>query len=503
MSEYLLGIDNGGTFSKAALYDLRGAEIAHAAVKTKLLMPAEGFTERDGDDFWEATAGAIREVLDDSGVSPNEIISLATTGHGNGLYLAGRDGKLPYNGIISTDSRAKDYVKSWYGNGTKKRVFPKTLQSVWAGQPVAILAWFKDNNPEALADAQWIFMCKDYIRYRLTGEAYAELTDMSGTSLVNLRTMAYDEELLREFGLSDLIGKLPPLKLSTDICGRVTRQAAEKTGLSEGTPVAGGLFDIDACAVATGVTNKEKLCIVAGTWSINQFVSDELLVSEDLFMESAFCVPGKWLILEGSATSAGNLEWYIARFLGEEERKASEKGESVFDVCNAMVKSAEPGAKGVLFLPFLFGSNVSPDASACLLGLKGHQGKADLLRAVYEGIALCHRHHAEKLVSLGADPPVISISGGAARSAEWVRIFADVFQKRIEVTRGTELGTLGAALCAGVAAGCFDSFSHAVNAMVHVAYVCEPRPEYAGIYLKKYENYKKAVERLLPLWEAM
>ena len=107
MKKYLLGLDNGGTMSKAALYDLNGTEVAVVGSKTDMVQPEPGFTERDSEEMWEANKDAIRRLLEKTGVSGDEIIAMAVTGHGNGLYLMGYDGCQSYNGVISTDSRVK------------------------------------------------------------------------------------------------------------------------------------------------------------------------------------------------------------------------------------------------------------------------------------------------------------------------------------------------------------------------------------------------------------
>jgi L-xylulokinase len=184
---YLLGIDNGGTVTKAALYDTTGTEIAVASVKTQMLFPCPGHTEKDMGELWAANAHVISEVMARGRVEARQIAGVAVTGHGNGMYLVDAQGEPVRNGINSADSRATAIVEKWYADGTCARVLPRTCQSIWPAQPAALLAWFRDNDPDALARTRWILMCKDYIRYRLTGEAWAELTDFSGTSLVNVR----------------------------------------------------------------------------------------------------------------------------------------------------------------------------------------------------------------------------------------------------------------------------------------------------------------------------
>jgi L-xylulokinase len=375
------------------------------------------------------------------------------------------------------------------------------LQSIWAGQPVSLLAWFQDHKPDLLQKARWIFMCKDYIRYRLTGEPYAEITDISGTSLINVRDVTYDRELLQDFGIERYHDLLPPLKYSDEICGSISKEASEKTGLQEGTPVAGGLFDIDACAIATGITNDEKLSLIAGTWSISQYISKQPVSSKSVFMTSLYCMQGYWLTTEASPTSASNLEWFVKEFLENDNKPAGDQGKSVYDVCNDFVESVAPQESHVIFLPFLYGSNVEADAKACFLGLKGWHHQAHIVRAVYEGIVFSHKMHIEKLLTYREMPKVARMTGGAARSEVWCQIFADVLQIPIEITSGTELGTLGAAMCAGVATGHFPSLESAAENMVHVVRTILPNPENKAVYEKKYDTYTETLETLTPLWK--
>jgi L-xylulokinase len=501
--EYLLGIDNGGTVIKAGLYDLDGREIAVTTSKTRMSMPVPGYAERDADELWNANVQAISAVIRSSGVDPRTIAAVAATGHGNGLYLIDERGRPAYPGIYSTDSRAQAYVKRWYADGTFERVLPKTMQSLWAGQPAALLAWFRDNRPEVLRRTRWILACKDYLRYRLTGEAYAEITDLSGSSVMNVRDVTYDRELAKEYGIDTYADRFPPLRYSADICGRVTEEAARRTGLAAGTPVAGGLFDIDACAIASGITAPDRLCIVVGTWSINQYISPTPVVSESIFMTSLYCIPGHWLVMEGSPTSAGNLEWFVTELLGEEQKHAEQSGTSIYDRCNEWVEQAAPEDSRVIFLPFLYGSSVEADAEACFIGVKGWHRRAHLLRAVYEGIVFSHKTHIEKLLKLRDPPATIRLTGGAARSRPWMQMFADVLQAPIEIPAGTELGTLGAAICAGVATRRFESFADAVSRMVRIADRYTPDPMKRDVYARKYATYRDAAAALAPLWKRL
>jgi L-xylulokinase len=510
MPKYLLGTDNGGTVAKAALISLDGREVAVAGRKTEMLSPRPGHTERDVDCLWRATADSIRAVLAESHVPPEEVVCVACTGHGNGLYLVDKQGRPVRNGINSTDSRAKDYVARWYADGTHRAVLSATMQSLWPGQPNALLAWLRDHEPETMRKAGWALMCKDYIRFRLTGQFHGELTDMSGTSLVNVADGDYDMRVLEAFGLAGLRDLLPPIKRPEEILGEVTAQAAAETGLRPGTPVAGGLFDIDACALACGITDESQLSLIAGTWSINQFISRTPVIDEDLFMCSRYCIPGYYLVPEASATSASNLEWFVTQFM--EPLAAMSPGApaaagpagprtSAFDLVNDLVARTSPEDAAIIFLPFLFGSNADPDAKACFLGLNGWHSRGHVLRAVQEGVVFGHKAHVDRLLRFRPPAGSIRLTGGAARSRVWQQMFADVFQVPVEIPSGTELGALGAAICAGVAAGCFANYEDAVRAMVRVADIRQPDPARRDVYVRKYDRYKLALEALGRVWK--
>lgn len=501
MPKYLVGIDNGCTVSKAAVFTLEGDEVSVAARKTESISPHPGHFERDMEEMWNATADAIREAVESSGVDPKDIACVAATGHGNGIYLLDEAGNPACNAIISTDSRAKEYIEKWLADGVDDAVLPKTAQCLWPAQPAALLCWIRDNEPETLKKARWVVMAKDFTRYCLTGEIQAELTDMSGTGLMNVPDAVYEDEILELYGIGEMGEMLPPIVRTEEICGEVTAEAAAKTGLAEGTPVAGGMFDIDACALASGIVDETKMSLVSGTWGNNQYISKEPLIDKGLFMTSCFSMPGYYLMLEGSPTSASNFEWFVTQFFGAEREAADAQGKSVYDLCNELVESVTPESTTITFLPFLFGSNAHPDAQSCFIGLTGHHTRAHVLRAIYEGVVFAHRMHLERLLNFRDRPETIVFTGGAARSKVWVQIFADCFQIPMAIPEGTELGALGASIAAGVACGRYDSYPSAVEAMTKISRVQEPDPAMKEEYDSKYKRYLVVMKALEPIWQ--
>lgn len=501
MGRYLVGLDNGGTNIKAVVFDIEGKEISTAYQQVELITPGEGRTERDMNVLWEANCTVLKKAIEKAGIQPDEILGVSLSGHGKGLYLWGKDDKPVYNGIVSTDTRAYKYPEMWNNDGTAEKIFKKTCQSILACQPVSLVSWLKDNAPEVIKNTKWIFGVKDYIRFRLTGEANAEITDISGSNFVNVIERKFDKELLKDFGLEDIYDKLPPLKNSTDVSGYITAEASKKTGLAEGTPVAAGMFDIDACAIAMDITDEDNLCVIAGTWSINEYISKEPILNKTVMMNSLYCIPGYYLVEECSPTSAANYEWFLNKFMGEEKAIAKKSGTNIYEFVDRMVESVKPGEQNIMFLPYIFGSNYNPQAKASLIGLDSSHTKEQIARAIFEGIVFCHMVHIEKLLMNRSRPKAVRLAGGAANSKVWVQIFADVLNLPIEIIDTKELGALGGAMAAGVAAGVFKDLKDAAKKLVKIKERVEPIKENAEIYKSKFKLYKETTETLDSLWK--
>lgn len=502
--KYYLGIDNGGTATKAAVFDGNGRELSSAKTDTAMLVPRAGFTERNMDEMWDANCRVIKEAVKKAGISGSDIACIAVCGHGKGLYLWGKDEKPVRNGIISTDNRAWRYPKRWKEDGTEEKVFAISCQHILSSQPVSLLAWLKDHEPEAIRKTKWIFACKDYVRFRLTGEAFAERTDYSGCNLVNLSTGEYDPELLELFGLSECMEKLPPLRNSADVCGRVCKTAALETGLREGTPVAGGAFDIDACALAVGVTDEAHICMIAGTWSINEYIRQKPVMDGSVMMNSLFCLPGYYLVEECSPTSAGNNEWFLKNILRGLHEECRKNGTNIYEQMNHWVEEISFKEFCPVYLPFLMASNVHPNAGGSFVGINNYHTVKHLLRSVYEGVAFSHRYHLEKLLKTREkEPESIRLAGGAARSPVWTQMFADVMKLPVECVNVDETGAFGCALIGAAACGDYADLSEASAAMCQIAPAVFPDAGRSAVYDEKYSLYCKTIESLDGLWDSL
>ncbi|WP_292138433.1 FGGY-family carbohydrate kinase, partial [Mesorhizobium sp.] len=443
MASYILGLDAGNTVIKAILFDLSGRELAFAARDGRSSMPKPGHVERDLDELWRNAVSVIGQCIAEAGIDAGEIVAIGCAGHGNGLYALDRTG-APLIGIQSLDTRAVDIVAEWAKQNVGGRTYAHCLQRPWAAQTPTLLAWLKRFSPALFASIGTVFLCKDFVVNRLTGARSSDTSDMSGCGLLQMRDRRYEPDLLAAYGLGDCMDLLPPVLESADIAGHVSAEVAALTGLRAGTPVVAGLFDVVASAVGSGVTRTGAASVIAGTWSINQVITDEPIRDPSIFMLSTFDRQ-RYLAIESSATSAANLEWIVREFL----EHGGEAGKSPFELCSELVASVDPNSDIPIYHPFLYGSQQNGHARAGFYGIAGWHSRAHLLRALFEGVAFEHKRHVETLHRAGADFDQVVLSGGGSRSSVWPQIFADVLGVPVTVARSRETGALGAAIAAG------------------------------------------------------
>ncbi|MEK1924427.1 MAG: FGGY-family carbohydrate kinase [Rhizobium giardinii] len=497
MGEYLLGLDAGNTVIKAVIFDRQGNEIAIASAEGHSVMPCSGHVERGLDELWDNARQVIRACIEQAGIRPDEIAAIGCAGHGNGLYALDHDGQ-PLLGIQSLDTRAAGLVEEWKAQGVGDRTYPIGQQRPWPSQTPTLLAWLKRHRPDIFAQIGTVFLCKDFIVKRLTEQRVSEVSDMTGSGLLNVAARRYDRDLMDAYGLGECLGLLPPLIESADIAGHVTEAAAARTGLAPGTPVVGGLFDVVASAVGSGVTRTGAASIIAGTWSINQVIVDRPELDGPVFMSSTFD-RHRYLAIESSATSAANLEWLVRAFFADIETT----GRSPFDVCCDLASAIEPAGDDPLYHPFLYGAQQDGNARAGFYGVAGWHTQGHLVRALLEGVAFGHRQHVETMRKAGAVFNEAVLSGGGSRSLLWPQIFADVLGVPVSVARSRETGALGAAIAAGTGVEIFSDFADGAATMVRTERFYRPNVALELHYARRYDLYRDFADAMAPLWRRL
>lgn len=487
MGDCVIGIDAGGTMTKAALFDLAGRELACARSRNVTTFPQLGWTERDPDAMWRAAARAISQVLAQSGTDPADVLAVSVSGYGSGLYLLDRAGNPVRPGIVSTDGRTLGLLAEWEGDGRAAEIAPLIQQSVWPGMSLALLGWLQRHEPEVLERTHRVSFCKDFLRGRLCGDLSTDFTDAGSSGLLDVSTGRYSEDTLRILGMQAWLPKLPELGRSDAVAGHVTAEAAALTGLRQGTPVVRGTVDMSASAMASMVTRPEQMSVVAGTFSIASTLHPDRPKTDAMPMLQFAYPLGGWLSVQGSATSASNLEWVVKTLL--QHGGALEGDGNIYDRVNAAVESVMGQHTNAMFFPYLFGGPAG--APAGLVGMTARTSFEKAMLAVFEGIVFAHKADIDKALT-GPDaarPKVIRMTGGASNSRCWTEMFADILGLPVEVPAGSEFGALGTAMCAATGAGAFDTLRQAVEGMAGIARRHEVNAARGAVHLAKYPRY--------------
>jgi L-xylulokinase len=462
---YYLGLDSGLTVTKAVLFDERGHEVATAARTSDVSSPAPGWQERDMDALWRMSADAIRACVSTSGIDSRDIATVGLSGHSDGVYAIDGAGNPVRPAISATDSRALKYVRAYRDSGAADRALALTGQSPFAASPASLYAWLRDYEPQTVERARWFLGCKDWLRFRLTGEIATDLTEAS-VSFTDVNTQSYSPAALQLYGLEAVADKLPRLVESHTVAGVVSPAAANDTGLREGTPVAAGAHDCDATALALGAIQPGTFSVVMGTFSINQVVANAVRL-DHRWQARSFLHKGRWLHMSTSPSSASNLAWLV-NLLGPWR----DGDQADFALAIRQGLAVDP-ARAPLFRPFLYGS---PDGTvgAAFTGLLGQHGRDEMLRAVLDGVVFNHRVHLDALREQFSVAGAVRLAGGGARSEGWAQLLSDTTGLPTEVTDVAEVGAKGAAMLGAIGIGVFANTEEAVQATVRITRAHDP-----------------------------
>ena len=490
MESYLIGIDNGLTATKAVLYDLRGTEVGSASLPTKLVSSQSGFSEIDLQQQWETCCIVIKQVLEKTSVPLTAIVAIGVSAYGNGLHLLDQKGQPLGKAITSMDHRALHLVET-FPEDRRRQLHALTLQNIWDGQPGMIAGWIKEHQPERYHQIGTILFCKDWIQSCLTGHLSTEYTDISAAGLMNNHTKAYDQAILELIGIPEMLSCLPVVIKSSQVAGAVTPEAAAQTGLISGIPVVGGMFDVTANSIGSGLIRQGQFCTIAGTWNINIALGQHPLIPQHIRQCTIYGDEQLYSYIDSSATSASNLEWFLHNVLN---RSCS------YDEFEHIIAQYQPSDVDLIFLPLVNGGLRNDNPGALFYGLKNYHGRNEMLRAIAEGIGFAHDYHIQNLLKEGVQKgDTLLFTGGASKNRRWCQMFADIMQMTVKVPESEQTGALGDCIMAGVGAGVFADLHEAITRMVRIGEVYEPNPAYAARYQKKYERFVELLEKMSAL----
>jgi sugar (pentulose or hexulose) kinase len=501
--DLLLGVDAGTSVVKVALFDAQGRELAVVRRRTALVSPHPAWSETDMEATWQAVAASIRTVLQESGSDPARVAAVGLTGTMVGAWLVDGDGRPVRPAILWNDGRTQPLIERM------EREHPGFMQTIYRtsgsvmqqGCTLPLVRWLAENEAQTLERAAAVLCCKDWVAFKLTGTVGLDSSE-AGVLPGDARARGYSDALFDLFGLGPFRRLFPPVRPSESIAGTVTEEAAAATGLRAGTPVGTGAGDVSASALGLGVVAPGDACTLLGTNILNCLVVDAPLF-EPADVGLLFPAPGGvWLRAMVNVSGTTSLDWFVAQFCAAERDAATSPAE-LFTRLEALAQQSQPGANDVLYLPYLGDLGITapfyePAARAEFFGLSDRHTRADLLRAVYEGIALSIRDGYAVLPQRAQE---IRLSGGGARSAFWSQMIADTVGTTVVVPTGaTEYGAKGAALLAAVGVGLYVSVLDAVRATERGGARFEPRADLAGIYAERYAVYRALQGDLRRAW---
>ena len=485
-ARFWLGIDCGGTYLKAGLYDAQGREHGINRQSLQTLSPLPGYAERDMDQLWQQCAATIAGLLRRTGICGEQIKGVGISAQGKGLFLLDKQDRPLGHAMLSSDRRALAIVQRWQQDGIPEKLYPVTRQTLWTGHPASLLRWVKEHEPQRYAQIGCVMMGHDYLRWRLTGVKGCEESNISESNLYNMTSGQYDPHLTQWLGIGEIDGALPPLVGSAEKGGEITAQAAAITGLAAGTPVVGGLFDVVSTALCAGIKDEYTLNAVMGTWAVTSGITRGLRDHEaHPYVYGRYVNDGQYIVHEASPTSSGNLEWFTAQW-----------GELSFDDINQAVAGLPKAGSDLFFLPFLYGSNAGLEMTCGFYGMQALHTRAHLLQAVYEGVVFSHMTHLNRMRERFTHVQALRVTGGPAHSDVWMQMLADVSGLRVELPQVEETGCFGAALAARVGTGVYRDFNDACRHRQHPVRTLLPDMSAHARYQQKYCHYQHLIEAL-------
>jgi xylulokinase len=514
MQPLFIGIDNGTSGARVIAVDAEGRLAAMATQEYPLLMPQPGWTEQNPSDWWDAVAACLRKVT--AAVDVGRVQGIGLTGQMHGSVFLDAAGGVIRPALLWNDQRTEAEVAEITERVGYERLLALCGNRALTGFTAPKVLWLRNHEPEHYARLAHLLLPKDYIRYRLTDAFASEMSDASGTLLLDVAARTWSLPVVEALGIDPAI--LPTLHEGTGITGHVTAAAAAATGLPAGIPVVGGGGDQAAGAVGVGLVAPGMASLSLGTSGVVFAASSEPghlatgaaatpagLPPEALSTVHSFChaVPGMWHVMGVMLSSGGSLRWLRDALYPRETAEARAGGREPYDTLTAEAACVAPGAEGLLFLPYLTGERVphpDPKARGAFVGLGLGHGRSHMARAVLEGIAFGLRDNLDLIRALGVPVAELRLTGGGAKSPLWRQILAAVLEAPLRLLAVDEGPAFGAAILAAAGTGHFPDVPAACAAMVRPAEGVAVDPDLADSYRKYLPVFRKAYLQLKPVF---
>ncbi|MDA7874500.1 xylulokinase [Rhodopirellula sp.] len=468
MSCYL-GIDIGTSGTKTLAIDVSGKVLAEADAEYPLHQPRPGWTEQDPEDWWKATIKTVRAVMRKAKLTPDSIKAIGLSGQMHGSVFLDKKNQVIRKALLWNDQRtAAECDQITAAAGGRKNLIKMVANPALSGFQAPKILWLRNNEKRNYDKLAKVLLPKDDIRRRLTGDFVTDVSDASGTLLLDVVKRRWSKRLLSKLELDEQI--LPRVVESDEVTGTLTSEAAKALGLTTQCKVVGGAGDCAAGAVGNGVVRKGVLSTSIGTSGVMFVHSDEPQYDTTGRLHT-FChaVNGKWHMMGVNLTSGGSLQWWVDSIL---QGLSGIAPKNRYAAATAEAAAIAAGSNGLLFLPYLNGErtpHADPKARGSFVGMNLTHTRGHMTRSVMEGITFALRDSLDIIQSLDVPVRQIRASGGGSKNPLWRQMQADVFGKKITTLEVEQGSAFGVALLAAVGDGAYRSVESACKATIKVA----------------------------------
>ncbi len=483
----ILTLDAGTSGLKCSLFATDGTLLCAHVAEYAVSYPRDGWAEQNADDFISAAISAIRAVGEQ--VSLKSVCVIGLSGTMNGCIPIDTDGKALHPNIIHLDTRAQKQVARISDTMGAEAFYAITGNRPDVHYGLPKMMWLRESMPEIYAKARWFVNTKDVIYAFLTGiNGRSDFSDASLFGALNCKTLEWDDAVLSAASVDKF--KLPELLPSSDISGRLTKAAADATGLTEGVYVSIGAGDGPCAAHGSGVYDENGAYLTIGSSAWVGALSRRPVIDPQMRAFNYTDMNPEYTNVCGTVQCAATaFDYMIANVLGI----TSPDGSIDFARCESMAASSPAGANGLFFMPTLMGERCpwwDANARGMLVGLTLTHTRSDMVRAVYEGVAQALNNCGQVLRENGIPINELILSGGGVNSLVWRQMFADIFNVKTRThANPREATSLGAAMAAGVGAKVYKSFEEA-SRTVKTYDERMPNPKNADAYKRHTDVYR-------------
>jgi xylulokinase len=491
---HLLGIDIGTSGTKTLICDEDGTVLATAMAEHPIFSPKPGWSEQHPRDWWSAACKATRAVLKKAKIKPTEIGAIGLSGQMHGSVFLGDGPNALRPALLWNDQRTVVQCAEIESRaGGRAALIELVANPALTGFTAPKILWVREHEPRVYEKTKHILLPKDFVRYRMTGEYATEVSDASGTLLLDVANRVWSDRLLELLQIDSAL--LPKVFESQEVSGTLTPGAAEELGLRAGTPVVGGGGDQAAGGVGNGIVMPGIVSAQLGTSGVVFAHSDQPTRDPGGRVHTmCHAVPGKWCIFGCMLSAGGSFQW-LRNQLGTSEMAAAKKrGVDPYELLVDEAAKAPAGSEGLFFLPYLTGERCphpDPAARGGWIGITSRTTRGMLIRSLLEGVTFGMRDALEIMRQMNVPVSQVRATGGGARSAFWRQLQADIYKSPIVLTNAAEGPAYGVALLAGVGTGVWSSVEQACKAAIRQTSKVTPSKKIAARYDRSFATYDK------------